>query len=68
MFFSHMPELIGVLVIGLLIFGPKRLPEIGSSLGRGIRDFKRSVNGQDETPTALSSSADEGRGDLRSPV
>lgn len=39
MFVSHMPELLGILVIGLLIFGPKRLPEIGSSLGQGIRDF-----------------------------
>lgn len=43
MFFSHMPELLLVLVGALIIFGPKRLPEIGSSLGKGIRDFKHSV-------------------------
>lgn len=41
---GHLPELMIVLVGALLIFGPKRLPEIGSSLGQGIRDFKRSVS------------------------
>jgi sec-independent protein translocase protein TatA len=33
-----------ILVVILLLFGAKRIPEIGSSLGRGIRDFKRSMN------------------------
>jgi sec-independent protein translocase protein TatA len=33
-----------ILVVVLLFFGAKRIPEIGSSLGRGIREFKRSVN------------------------
>ena len=42
--FTHLPELMLVLVAALIIFGPKRLPEIGSSLGRGIRDFKRGVS------------------------
>ena len=37
-------EMLFVLVVLLLLFGAKRLPEIGSSLGRGIREFKRSVN------------------------
>jgi sec-independent protein translocase protein TatA len=45
-----MPEigisgLIIILVVALLIFGPKRLPEIGRSLGRGMREFKDSVTG-----------------------
>lgn len=45
-----MPEigisgLIIILVVALLIFGPKRLPEIGRSLGRGMREFKDSVSG-----------------------
>ena len=52
MFFSHMPELIGILVVALLFFGPKRLPEIGSSLGQGIRDFKRGVH-ETESPAAV---------------
>jgi len=37
-----------VLVIALLVFGPKRLPELGASLGRGIREFKDSVSGKDD--------------------
>lgn len=36
-------ELAIVLIIALVIFGPKRLPELGKSLGRGIREFKSSV-------------------------
>src|SRR5579864_3331158 len=34
---GHIPELLLVLVLALVVFGPKRLPEIGSSLGKGIR-------------------------------
>jgi sec-independent protein translocase protein TatA len=34
-----------VLVIALLVFGPKRLPELGAGLGRGIRDFKSGLEG-----------------------
>jgi sec-independent protein translocase protein TatA len=40
-------ELIVVLVVVLLIFGPKRLPDLGRSLGRGMREFKESVTGAD---------------------
>jgi sec-independent protein translocase protein TatA len=36
-------ELIIIMVIVLLVFGAKRLPEIGQSVGKGIRDFKRSL-------------------------
>lgn len=38
-------EIIGLLVIALLLFGAKRLPEIGRSLGSGMREFKDSVTG-----------------------
>ena len=38
-------EIIVVLIIALIVFGPKRLPELGSSLGRGIREFNSSVTG-----------------------
>ena len=34
-----------VLIIALIVFGPKRLPELGSSLGRGIREFKETIAG-----------------------
>jgi sec-independent protein translocase protein TatA len=40
-------ELIIVLVIVLIIFGPKRLPSLGRSLGGGLREFKDSVTGKD---------------------
>lgn len=38
-------EIIIVLIIALIVFGPKRLPELGSSLGRGIREFRNTVTG-----------------------
>jgi sec-independent protein translocase protein TatA len=41
-------EIVIVLVIVLLIFGPKRLPDLGRSLGRGMREFKDSVTGKDD--------------------
>jgi sec-independent protein translocase protein TatA len=39
--------------VALLVFGPKRLPEIGRSLGRGMREFKDSVTGQEEKTAEL---------------
>ncbi len=54
------PELIIVLVILLVIFGPKRLPGLGRSLGSGMREFKDSISGRtkgdeddDEEPRQL---------------
>ena len=41
-------EILIVLAIALIVFGPKRLPELGRSLGRGLREFKDSVTGNDE--------------------
>ena len=40
--------LIVILVIVLLVFGPKRIPEIARSLGRGMREFKDSVSGEND--------------------
>lgn len=39
-------EIVVVLVIVLVVFGPKRLPELGRSLGRGMREFKQSISGE----------------------
>ena len=39
-----MPELIIIFVIALIIFGPRKLPELGRSLGKGIAEFKRASN------------------------
>ena len=41
-------EIIIVLFVVLVIFGPKRLPELGRSMGRGMREFKDSITGKDE--------------------
>jgi sec-independent protein translocase protein TatA len=41
-------QIIIVLIIVLLVFGPKRLPEMGRSLGRGIREFKDSITSRDD--------------------
>lgn len=42
------PELLILLLIVLLFFGAKRLPEIGKSLGEGIREFKDSIDGMED--------------------
>ncbi len=41
-------EIIVVVVIALLVFGPKRIPEVGRSIGRGARELKTSLAGEDE--------------------
>jgi sec-independent protein translocase protein TatA len=43
-----LPEILIFLVIVLLLFGAKRVPEIGRSVGRGMREFKDAVSGRDE--------------------
>ena len=57
-------ELIIVLVIALLVLGPKRLPDAGKSLGKGIREFRSALSGEardDDTarPTGVIASTDE---------
>jgi sec-independent protein translocase protein TatA len=61
-----MPEigiagLVVILIVALLVFGPKRLPEIGRSLGKGMREFKDSITGSsdDEKAELPARSADE---------
>jgi sec-independent protein translocase protein TatA len=45
-----MPELLIVLVVALLIFGPRKIGELGKGLGEGIRGFKSAVDGEKGTP------------------
>jgi len=44
-------ELIILVVVLLLVFGSRKLPEIGRSIGSGMREFKNSVTGRDEKPS-----------------
>jgi len=53
-------EIVGILVICLLLFGSKRLPEIGASFGKGIREFKRSLTDAGEAISGGSSGSDAG--------
>jgi sec-independent protein translocase protein TatA len=46
-------EIVIVLIVALLILGPKRLPEMGRSLGSGMRSFKDAVTGGDDKPEEL---------------
>ena len=49
--FIGFPELLLLGVVALLVFGPKRLPEMGRGLGKGLREFKSSVTGDDHVAT-----------------
>lgn len=48
MFGFGLPQIMVLLVIGLVVFGAGRLPEIGNALGKGIRNFKKAAEGKDE--------------------
>ena len=50
MFGLGMPELILILVIALVIFGPSKLPEMGASVGKAIREFRSATNEPDPEP------------------
>ena len=41
-------ELVVILAIALIVLGPKKLPEVGRSIGKGMREFKDSLNGEPE--------------------
>ena len=44
--FIGLPEIILLGLVALILFGPKRLPEMGRGLGKGLREFKDSVSGE----------------------
>lgn len=64
MLFGHLPELLIVLLLALLVFGPKRMIEMGSSFGKAFREFKNATKdltwtnllsgNEDEKPSTLS--------------
>ena len=47
-----MPELLVILVVAVLLFGGKKIPELAKGLGEGIRNFKTSLKGEPEKPEA----------------
>lgn len=51
-------EVILVLGVALVIFGPKKIPELGNALGRTLRGFKEELNNQEEPDPALEEDAD----------
>ena len=51
------PELAIIVIVILLIFGARRLPEIGTSMGKGIRTFKTALMGEDEKEEAVKTGA-----------
>jgi len=53
-----MPELVLIFVVALLVFGPKKLPEIGKSLGKGLAEFKRA---SDELKKTIEQEIEQGK-------
>jgi TatA/E family protein of Tat protein translocase len=53
-----MPELILIFVVALLVFGPKKLPELGKSLGKGLAEFKRA---SDDLKKTIEDEIDQGK-------
>lgn len=49
--FIGLPEMLLLGLVALVLFGPKRLPEMGRGLGKGLREFKQSVTGDDKSPS-----------------
>lgn len=60
------PELILILVIALVVFGPSKLPEVGESLGRAIREFKKSVDLGDDEKSEENAKSDESTKEAKS--
>ena len=56
-----MPELILIFIVALLVFGPKKLPEIGKSLGKGLAEFKKA---SDELKKTIETEIEQGKTEL----
>jgi sec-independent protein translocase protein TatA len=59
MFGEHLPDLIVIMAVALLIFGPKKLPEMGNAIGKSIRAFRKGVaEGERDSDKETGSKAD----------
>lgn len=58
-----MPELVLIFVVALLVFGPRKLPDIGKSLGKGLAEFKRA---SDELKRTIENEIEEGKKEVAS--
>jgi sec-independent protein translocase protein TatA len=56
-----MPELVLIFIVALLVFGPKKLPEIGKSLGKGLAEFKRA---SDELKKTIETEIEQGKNEV----
>lgn len=65
MFGLGLPELLLILVIGLIFFGPGKLPDIGKALGKSMREFKQAVNEAYPSKEALPAAKAEEQNDAR---
>jgi len=61
MFGLGVPELVIILALGVLLFGSAKLPQLGSGLGKAIRDFRRAVAGSDEEPNGKKLTKDDSK-------
>lgn len=65
MFGIGMPEMIIIMIIVLIIFGAGKLPEIGSGIGRGIKNFKKATKEVEDQPSSETKTIENGTNDKK---
>jgi sec-independent protein translocase protein TatA len=63
-----MGEMLVVLVIALLVFGPSKVPQLGDALGKGLRNFKKAVDEPDRAETSVPTSSEQAKLAAGTPV